>query len=466
MDLLCLAVGSAMAVAIRLPADEIVPYVFDHTEGWLLFFGGILLANYLAGSYRIQYTFSRFNMVVTWIFSLLFVFLILSVTTYAWLQFVLGRGVLILSIVAYSAFALTLKLLVYRRLFRTDRLTCRVLILGSGECARRMTAILENEFVLPAHRVVAWVEMGGENDAGASLSREPGDPPIVKAGDDEVADVVALARDVNLVVIAPDTPALARRLYPVLFRLRFEGVEIMFPLHVAEVYSGAMPLEMLNDELVMDASLETGFPMVHQVKRLVDISVSLLAMVLFWPVALIVALLIKLTDWRSPVFYRQTRSGQFGVPFTILKFRTMRHRAEKGTGAVWSSADDPRVTRVGRVLRRFRVDETPQFVNVLRGEMSLVGPRPERPEIVEALAARVPFYTERMNVPPGLTGWAQVRYPYGNTVEDACRKLEYDLYYIKHLSLRLDLQIILSTLRIVVQGLPPVVPVAGQGSRP
>jgi hypothetical protein len=136
MDLLCLTVGSGVAMGLRLSPAEIPDYVLSHIEGWLLFFGGVVLANYLAGSYRIQYTFSRFNMVVTWVFSLMFAFLILSVTTYAWLQLVIGRGVLALSVVFYSLLALTLKLLVYRRMFRTDRLTCQALVLGSGRCAR------------------------------------------------------------------------------------------------------------------------------------------------------------------------------------------------------------------------------------------------------------------------------------------------------------------------------------------
>jgi lipopolysaccharide/colanic/teichoic acid biosynthesis glycosyltransferase len=152
------------------------------------------------------------------------------------------------------------------------------------------------------------------------------------------------------------------------------------------------------------------------------------------------------------VFYRQTRVGQFGRPFTIVKFRTMAPDAEARTGPVWSAKGDARVTRLGSVLRTFRVDEIPQFVNVLRGEMSMVGPRPERPELIGELEKRIPYFSERLNVLPGLTGWAQVRYPYGSTIEDARRKLEYDLYYIKHLSLRLDLQIILSTLRVVVFG--------------
>ena len=134
------------------------------------------------------------------------------------------------------------------------------------------------------------------------------------------------------------------------------------------------------------------------------------------------------------------------------KFRTMREDAEAETGAVWSTEDDPRVTIIGRILRKFRLDEIPQFWNILKGEMSLVGPRPERPEIVTDLEKQIPFYDEREYAMPGLTGWAQIQYPYGATVEDSKRKLEYDLFYIKHLSLSLDLQIMLRTLRIVVLG--------------
>jgi lipopolysaccharide/colanic/teichoic acid biosynthesis glycosyltransferase len=164
------------------------------------------------------------------------------------------------------------------------------------------------------------------------------------------------------------------------------------------------------------------------------------------------ALAIKLSDWRHPVLYSQLRVGQFGRPFRIYKFRTMRVDAERESGAVWASAGDPRITRLGRFLRATRLDEIPQFWNVLVGNMSVVGPRPERPEMVARLVEQIPYYSERENVPPGLTGWAQIRHPYGSSVEDARRKLEFDLYYIKHMSVSLDLQILLSTVRIVLFG--------------
>jgi len=170
------------------------------------------------------------------------------------------------------------------------------------------------------------------------------------------------------------------------------------------------------------------------------------------PVAVLIALLMKLAEPQSPVLYSQTRVGRFGSAFRIYKFRTMREGAEDKTGPVWSADEDTRVTRLGRGLRRFRLDEIPQFINILQGDMSLVGPRPERPELAAELEKRIPFYSERENIMPGLTGWAQIRYAYGNTVEDAVSKLEYDLYYMKHLSFALDLQIVLSTLQIVIFG--------------
>jgi lipopolysaccharide/colanic/teichoic acid biosynthesis glycosyltransferase len=163
----------------------------------------------------------------------------------------------------------------------------------------------------------------------------------------------------------------------------------------------------------------------------------------------LVALAVKATS-PGPVLYRQERVGLNGHIFTVLKVRTMRQDAEAATGPVWSLKNDARVTPIGRFLRRTRLDEIPQLLNVLRGEMSFVGPRPERPSFVEQLTAQIPFYGQRHVVKPGLTGWAQVRYSYGASVEDAIEKLQYDLYYIKNLSFSLDLVIVLETIKTVV----------------
>ena len=183
-------------------------------------------------------------------------------------------------------------------------------------------------------------------------------------------------------------------------------------------------------------------------KRILDVSVSALLLLLTLPTLLVVSLLIKLED-QGPIFYRQERIGLNGRSFWILKFRTMRVDAEKA-GAQWASKSDPRVTRIGNILRRGRIDEIPQLINVLRGEMALVGPRPERPVFVERLAKDIRHYQLRHSVKAGVTGWAQINYPYGASVEDARNKLEYDLYYLKHFSFLRDISIMLQTLRVVI----------------
>jgi len=186
------------------------------------------------------------------------------------------------------------------------------------------------------------------------------------------------------------------------------------------------------------------------IKRLFDIFASLIFLGLLSPLLTFLALLIKLEDG-GPIIFAQTRVGKFGRHFKMYKFRSMRVDAEAGTGAVWASkSHDPRVTSIGKFLRKSRLDELPQFWNILKGDMSLVGPRPERPEFVGDLTKLIPFYGQRHVVRPGLTGWAQVRYSYGASVEDAMEKLQYDLFYIKNRSLALDLFIIFSTIKTVV----------------
>jgi exopolysaccharide biosynthesis polyprenyl glycosylphosphotransferase len=187
------------------------------------------------------------------------------------------------------------------------------------------------------------------------------------------------------------------------------------------------------------------------IKRALDLAFSLIGLVISLPVMALVAIAVKL-DSPGPVIFRQQRVGLGGKGFEVLKFRSMRVDAEEANGAQWASKNDPRATRVGAFLRKFRLDELPQFVNVIRGEMSFVGPRPERPVFVEQLRKEISYYDERHSVRPGLTGWAQVQYPYGATVQDAYRKLEYDLFYLKNMSIFFDCAIILETIRTVFTG--------------
>jgi exopolysaccharide biosynthesis polyprenyl glycosylphosphotransferase len=189
----------------------------------------------------------------------------------------------------------------------------------------------------------------------------------------------------------------------------------------------------------------------QSLKRLIDLVVSFLVVVIGIPVWVLIALVIRLTS-KGPAIYRQRRIGQKGREFTMYKFRTMRENAEAETGPVWATADDPRYTAMGRWLRKTRLDEVPQFFNVLRGDMSLVGPRPERPFFVEKLTREIPLYSRRHRVKPGITGWAQVKWKYDSSLEDVQQKVKYDLFYIENMSLRRDLQILFRTIYTALRG--------------
>jgi sugar transferase (PEP-CTERM system associated) len=232
---------------------------------------------------------------------------------------------------------------------------------------------------------------------------------------------------------------------------RLNGVRVTDLARFFERVHGKVPIELLKVSwLIYGDGYRQGW-IRTTVKRSFDVIVSVLLLLVTLPLMAVTAILIAL-DGRGPIIYRQTRAGHRGKNFTVLKFRSMAPDAEKEGSPSWASIDDERVTRVGRFMRRTRIDELPQLINVLKGEMSFVGPRPERPEFVEMLTQQIPFYAVRHSVKPGITGWAQVRYSYGATVEQAVRKLEYDLYYVKNHTLVLDVLILLETVRVVMLG--------------
>jgi exopolysaccharide biosynthesis polyprenyl glycosylphosphotransferase len=231
--------------------------------------------------------------------------------------------------------------------------------------------------------------------------------------------------------------------------MKLDGVSFDHLASVYEELTGKIAVENLRPSWLIFSAGFRKSRLVQSAKRLGDIAASAVGLVVGAPIMGVVAAAVRLTS-AGPVLYRQERVGQHGRVFTVVKFRSMRQNAERGTGAVWAAANDTRVTPVGRFLRRTRLDELPQLWNVLKGDMSLVGPRPERPEFVRQLTEQIPFYGQRHVARPGLTGWAQVRYTYGSSVEDALEKLQYDLFYIKNLSLPLDLFIIFSTIKTVL----------------
>jgi len=230
---------------------------------------------------------------------------------------------------------------------------------------------------------------------------------------------------------------------------RLQGVRVTDLAQFYERTRGEVPIAFLKASyFIFGEGFRRNAPRELR-KRIFDVAVSLVLFALALPVMIVTAIAIRLES-RGPIIYRQQRVGSGGKPFEVLKFRSMSADAEKDGQAKWAAAADPRVTRVGRFIRLTRIDELPQLVNVIRGEMSFVGPRPERPYFVDKLSSQVPFYAARHTVKPGITGWAQVRFPYGASVEDAVRKLEYDLYYVKNHSLLLDVIILLETVRVVL----------------
>jgi sugar transferase (PEP-CTERM system associated) len=314
----------------------------------------------------------------------------------------------------------------------------RVLILGAGPRAARVEQLAARNGA--SFTVVGYVAM---NDSPLAVAQAVNRSKIlnlsdhvVKLGAGEV--VLALEERRNALPLAD------------LLRIKTAGVNVNELSSFLERETGRVDLDSLNPSwLIFSDGFSAGRRLSSAGKRLFDILVSAIILLLTSPIILVTALLVKLES-RGPAFFRQRRVGLYGQEFEILKLRSMREDAELGGVAVWAQKDDPRVTRVGAVIRKLRIDELPQAWSVLKGEMSFVGPRPERPQFVAALEAQLPYYAERHMVKPGITGWAQINYPYGASIEDARHKLEYDLYYTKNYSLFLDLLILLQTVRVVL----------------
>ncbi|MCC6346621.1 MAG: TIGR03013 family PEP-CTERM/XrtA system glycosyltransferase [Nitrospirales bacterium] len=314
----------------------------------------------------------------------------------------------------------------------------RVIILGTGPLAKQIGGVLATT---NHHYVLAGY---------VNCPREPlFVPPHTVVGDGKGLIETAKKEKAHKIVISLSE---RRGVFPLrdVLACKLSGIDVVDAPSFYEQITGKLLIENITPSwfIFSDGFRLTAFKRTY--KRAFDIPLSLLGLTLALPVIPLAALIIKMESPSSPVLFRQLRVGQGERNFVLYKFRTMRRDAESRTGAVWARKDDPRVTAVGRFMRKYRLDELPQLYNVLRGDMSFVGPRPERPEFVEKLKRVIPYYSERHTVKPGITGWAQIKYPYGASVEDAIEKLRYDLFYIKNISLFLDLLIILETVKVVL----------------
>lgn len=349
---------------------------------------------------------------------------------------------------ANVSFAYSLTLLLAVRYFfvsTVDRniFRRRTMIYGAGERAASLLA-LRRSADRRGFKIVGRVAAPGDTVIG--------DRSEVMVTNGKSITEYALERNAEEIVIAMDE---RRGNLPVreLLDARLKGIDVIDLLEFLERETGKIRIDLVNPGwLIFSPGFRTS-KLRKFSERAVDLFISAGLFLLAWPVMLLVALAIKCEDgFSAPILYRQFRVGQGNRRFHVFKFRSMTVNAEADGKAVWAQKNDQRITRVGHFLRRSRLDELPQIFNVLRGEMSLVGPRPERPEFVDELQKKIPYYSERHAVKPGITGWAQLRYSYGASEEDAAEKLQYDLYYIKNQSLMLDILIILQTVEIVLWG--------------
>lgn len=436
--LLFFAVLVAIGVKIHGVGTEwqhIVPAAF-------VFAGVMILLNSVMGLYRLPGAgLSSRDALLRVLFSIVIsvpvAFVVFRVTS--WDEF--ADDSVQVSVVVLLGMILAMRGFVNRRsasaLFRP-----RVLIIGTGEDA----ATVARSLSYPVQRgvqIVGFVASNGEGESAVDGSK-------VLPADVGLLELVRRNR-VNEVIVAVKERRGGVLPIRALLDCKLSGVKVLDLSSFYEHTQGQVRLDSLKASwLIYGDGFRQGLARTT-VKRVFDLVVALGLLTLALPVMLVTAILILLED-RGPVFYRQERIGEGGRPFKVTKFRSMRTDAEKDGKPRWATSNDDRVTRVGRIIRKIRVDELPQLFNVITGEMSLVGPRPERGFFVDKLSQEIPFYAVRHCVKPGVTGWAQVRYQYGASVEDAVQKLQYDLYYVKNHTLMLDVLVLFETVRVVLMG--------------
>jgi len=399
---------------------------------------GVLFSSFLLELYTTEKAMYAREFVARIVISLVVSFTLLSALYYAMPNISIGRGSFALALGAFGVLQLSWRIM-YTAFINSDGLARKVLVLGTGQTAQQIGSII----TATNHQHVLKGYLSCDQDPTAV----PLDAIVGKGS--RLIEAVRRERAQKIVVSLSER----RGVLPVrdILACKLSGVEIVDAPSFYEELTGKLLLENLRPSWLIFSDGFRITPAIRMYKRVFDIVLAAMALVIVLPILPVIVLLI-MAESPGPVLFKQTRVGERERLFVLIKFRTMKKDAEDASGPVWAQKDDQRVTRVGRVLRKIRLDELPQLVNVLKGDMSLIGPRPERPEFVAQLKEIIPYYPERHFVKPGITGWAQIKYPYGSSVEDAIEKLKYDLFYIKNLSPLLDLLIALETIKVVLFG--------------
>ena len=423
-------------------------YISGFRENFPFWFIPLIILSYLAifyflDLYNLRKKFFTLNLIVITALSIAVAAVFVSFLNYVIFLYPIGRGILVIANTILLLLSLTWRGLCYQ-IFKYLIKSTRVVIAGTGKPGQEIARVIESS-------ESDFEVLGFLDDERKSTGKTGPGKGIKVLG--TIDRLLALAEKHKIDQLintysSKDNPQISKNI----LNARLKGIEV---LDMPEMYQNLklrIPINYVEESWFLK---EKGFEypkniVVMRAKRIIDVFVSTLVLLIslpFWP---IIALLIKINS-RGPVFYAQRRVGQNEILFFLYKFRSMILGAEE-SGALWAAERDERITFVGKILRRFHLDELPQFWNVIKGEMSLVGPRPERPEFVEELGKKIPFYGLRHFLKPGITGWAQVNYPYASSLRDSEEKLEYDLYYVSHMNLLFDLRILLNTGQKILLG--------------
>jgi len=364
----------------------------------------------------------------------------LAILYYLFPFLIVGRGIFLISLGFMGAVIVSWRI-IYNHILKAKQLDQRIMIIGSGQLAKSI-AIEIIDKADTGFNVIGFITDNPER-VGEKLVN----PSVI--GDQSQILEIAMKEKVNRIIVALEE---RRGKFPEdqLLSCKMRGIPVEDGIEFYEHLTGRLQVESLRPSALIFSDGFKKSKLTMWMKRVVGFSFSFVGLALLSPLILMISILIKLES-RGPIFYRQERVGENGKVFKLLKFRSMVENAE-ANGPVWAEANDKRITRVGRWIRKWRLDEIPQMFNVLKGDMSFVGPRPERPYFVEILRKEIRYYDRRFSVKPGITGWAQIKYQYGASKIDALEKLKYDLYYIKNLSPLFDLLIIFETIKVVLFG--------------
>jgi len=433
-----------LGVAIRfggsIPVEPILGPLYING---LVFAGVVLTCMSAMGLYQRRFRHGIAGMFLRLVSAFFVAIVSITLIYYAFPAIFIGRGAMAAAFVASFVLIFIVRIIFISTLDQ-NTLKRRVLVLGAGEQAAQISQNLRRSTDQRGFVVVGYMHVRGEHDVvDENLIIRP-EESLLK---------MAMRLQIDEIVIAVGERR--RKTFPVqeLLDCKLSGIDVIDLLAFFEREVGKIKLDILNPSWLIfsDGFNQSEFQDFR--KRAFDIVISVLLLLLTWPAMLLVAIAIKLeSGGRGPVIFRQVRVGRHWKLFNVFKFRSMRIDAEKDGKAQWAKKNDSRVTRVGEFIRKVRLDELPQIINVLKGDMSFVGPRPERPEFVTQLSEQIPYYAERHRVKPGITGWAQVCYPYGASERDALEKLQYDLYYIKNYTVFLDFVVLLQTANEVLWG--------------